>query len=695
MSATNVVYAILQGLGAALAALALVSCGSGGGQGEEVAAVIVAGVVTDASGNPVAGATVYAVPASAIDTTTPMPASSIRAGTADGVDEPLEDAIDRNGKQFTSARTDDIGRFSFYALAAASYFVHVTPASEDEVLPGGSLSRRARPARELAAAPLAIRLSSRPRPEAVVIGTAACLSCHVTHDGWKRTPHALGVTALDHPSALQDFELAAAGWRAGVLAAFPESGTRTIYFIPNFVPGGQNTDDHTDDEHTEEHPGEHGQDAYLARETEPQNWSFKAVLSREAGVPVMTLVDNPASVVVAPSLQLPVSLLMGGQGTTQRFLARVAAPGNSAVTAHFDLPFKVQFDGDEAADTADGTRGYFRGDHASRWVSINAIGDVTAFKVPGAKSSFEASCAACHVLDYRLDQDATGFFTAEAFASTDGIPYGATGERRELNVGCEVCHGPGSSHHAASQSRPGAFIVSPGLLSAEREVQICTQCHSRIRSNDTFDLGTRQPIGREPGRENRLMRPGTRRAEWFRHYVTQRDAEASLIWEDDLHSAHPHQQATDYVKSLHYRNRAELVACSSCHSQHARGPAGWARGTRPGEVAKPSTVCLSCHSGSLEGVAEHDRHRNQLLTACETCHMPRTARDGAGRPGLLGSVRAAEGRFWEGDLSSHVFDVPRRENPGVVAEGKNPATAMPIPYTNGCGTCHVPALEGP
>lgn len=679
-------WTILRRLVPALAALALASCQSGEGEN----APPVAGLVTDASGVAVAGATVYAVPASAIDTTAPMTASAIREAAADGVDEPLEDAIDRDGKRFPSAQTDKGGRFSLGALSGAeSYFVYVAPASEDEVLPGGSLARKARPARELAAAPLAIRLSSRPPREATVIGSAACLSCHAEQDGWKRTPHALGVTALGQPGALQDADLASAGWRAGVLAAFPESGTRTVYFTPKPASGNEGEDECEDECGGEGGGG--GTDYYLARETEPQNWAFKAVLSREAGVPTMTLVDNPASAVVAPSKKLSVALVMGGQGTTQRFLTRVAAPGNPAVTEHFGLPFKVQLDGDEAADTGGGTRGFFRGDHAGRWVAVDASGDVTAFKLPGAKSSFEASCAACHVLDYRLGKDPTGFFTAQAFASEDGIPYGAAGERRELNVGCEVCHGPGSEHQAESRSRPQAFIVSPGLLSAERAVQICTQCHSRIRSNDSFGLGTRQPIGREPGRENELMRPGTRRAEWFRYYVTQRDAEASLIWPDDLHSAHPHQQATDYVKSAHYRNRTELVACSGCHDPHARGPSGWARGTRPGEVAAPSTVCLSCHTGSLAGVAEHDNHPDQLLTSCETCHMTRTARDGAGSPGLLGSVRGTEGQFWDGDIGSHVFDVPRRGNPGVVAEGKVPATAMPIPYTNGCGgACHVP-----
>ncbi|MGA7986037.1 MAG: hypothetical protein WCA01_12725, partial [Burkholderiales bacterium] len=354
-----------------------------------------------------------------------MTASSIREGTTDGVDEPLEDAIDRDGRRFPSAQTDKDGHFSLGALSGAeAYFVYAAPASEDEVLPGGSLARKARPLRELAAAPLAIRLSSRPPREASYIGSTACLSCHAKQDGWKRTPHALGVTALEQRSALQDFDLASVGWRAGVLAAFPESGTRTVYFTPNAV-----TDtNHEDEEHEDagDSGEEHGVDDYLAHETEPQNWAFKAVLSREAGVPTMTLVDNPASAVVAPSKKFSVALVMGGQGTTQRFLARVAAPGNPAVTEHFGLPFKVQLDGDEAADTADGTRGYFRGDHADRWVAVDASGEVTAFKLPGAKNSFEASCAACHVLDYRLGKDPTGFFTAQAFASEEGIPYGAS-----------------------------------------------------------------------------------------------------------------------------------------------------------------------------------------------------------------------------------------------------------------------------
>ncbi|HMN22443.1 MAG TPA: carboxypeptidase-like regulatory domain-containing protein, partial [Ottowia sp.] len=161
----ELVKATLGALLAALAALLLAACGSS--SSDAGGSVALRGRVTDASGTPVAGATVFAVPAKAVDTETPMRASAILSGAADGIDEPLEDAIDRAGASFPRAQTDDAGQFSLPAVRAdASYFVHVTPASEEEVLPGGNLARRAQSGRELAAAPLEIRLSSRPPSDA-------------------------------------------------------------------------------------------------------------------------------------------------------------------------------------------------------------------------------------------------------------------------------------------------------------------------------------------------------------------------------------------------------------------------------------------------------------------------------------------------------------------------------------------------
>jgi hypothetical protein len=38
------------------------------------------------------------------------------------------------------------------------------------------------------------------------------------------------------------------------------------------------------------------------------------------------------------------------------------------------------------------------------------------------------------------------------------------------------------------------------------------------------------------------------------------------------------------------------------------------------------------------------------------------------------------------DITSHLFDMPRKTNKAV--KGVEPGKAMPIPYTNSCGGCH-------
>ena len=70
---------------------------------------------------------------------------------------------------------------------------------------------------------------------------------------------------------------------------------------------------------------------------------------------------------------------------------------------------------------------------------------------------------------------------------------------------------------------------------------------------------------------------------------------------------------------------------------------------------------------------------------CIDCHNAKTAQTGAGfGKGLLNK----DGKnYWVNDISSHVYDVPRKDNKGV--KGVDPGKAMPIPYTNKCGAaCH-------
>src|SRR5688572_2214337 len=97
--------------------------------------------------DPLEGATVHLVPVTAIDTTTPMTASSIYAPPypAESYDEPLEDAIRLKGAGFPQTNTDARGNFVIPNVPAGKFFVHVIPSPGDTAhLPGGDISRKMR-----------------------------------------------------------------------------------------------------------------------------------------------------------------------------------------------------------------------------------------------------------------------------------------------------------------------------------------------------------------------------------------------------------------------------------------------------------------------------------------------------------------------------------------------------------------------
>jgi hypothetical protein len=73
---------------------------------------------------------------------------------------------------------------------------------------------------------------------------------------------------------------------------------------------------------------------------------------------------------------------------------------------------------------------------------------------------------------------------------------------------------------------------------------------------------------------------------------------------------------------------------------------------------------------------------------CSNCHDTKTMQTGAG---LGKGMTGKDGKnYWLNDITSHLYSVPRKDNVGV--KGVDPGKAMPIPYTNPCGTaCHNPS----
>ena len=155
-------------------------------------------------------------------------------------------------------------------------------------------------------------------------------------------------------------------------------------------------------------------------------------------------------------------------------------------------------------------------------------------------------------------------------------------------IDCQRCHGPGSKHVAAASKK--GTIVNPAKLSADRQLEVCMQCHLETTSTRLpsiirrFD---RPPFAYTPGEplsEYQLAvdhAPGTGREDKF----------------EVVNAAYRMRQSKCYLKS-------PAMTCTTCHDPH-------------GESKKAE--CGSCHSNSsLAALPNHGPG-----AGCVGCHMPK------------------------------------------------------------------------
>lgn len=597
------------------------------------------GAVADKSGQAVANAKVYLIPSADVEAMAKTPVEIKRDANND---EPHEDLIRLNADRYQKAVTDQKGNFTIPGVADGKYFVYAEPADKT-YLPGGDISNKAMTAAELAAKPIKILVSGNTPADAKYIGTTKCLTCHKQYESIKMTLHKMGIRAVGKDSGLQD------------TSRFPnfEKGLRKLMEGKKFYFYGFDKS--------------RGFDKYMISDkapADPATVSFTAAFYTDKDGKLKFMTENmkdPSD----PARTYTVDMTYGGGLFKQRYLVRV---GKNL------FPF-VQFNQHGDDSYGDRSRKVWRDYHADWFYNDEAK---KLIDPPQAKS-FDKECASCHYTGYTLTKTAQGDYIAgavndpngEADIDGDGIP-------NELNIGCEVCHGPGSAHMAAPKDKKAATIVSPGKLAAERTSVICGQCHSRPQGN----LKNDQPVNTD----NRMMLPGTSRNDFLVNYTTREDAGPKDYWADGIHSKSHHQQYTDFIKSRKYRNGDQIMKCSDCHDPHGR-VGGVRHQLRDAYSDLWNTLCTNCHKDKGD-IKKHMEAKTGVgdmgKINCVDCHNPKTMQTGAGFG--KGLTRKDGKNYWTNDVTSHIFDVPKKDNVGV--KGAEPGKAMPVPYTNICGSCH-------
>ena len=600
-----------------------------------LAAATVKGVVEDADGKKVENATVWLIPAADVATMAKTPVEIKRDSPND---EPLEDNLAAHRTSYLQAKSGPGGKFTLPKVPKGNFFLYVEPA-DNRYLPGGDKSRKALSTKELTKAAVTVKVSGNTPADASYVGTTKCMKCHEEQEHFTKTLHRLGIRVIGDDSKNQDY------------SRFPDfnKGLDKLTAGTKFWFYGFDE--------------KRGFDKYQISDKEPADpstASFTATFFQDTDGKLKFRTENLRDPSDPPRVY-PVELTYGGGLYKQRYLYRV---GQNL------FPF-VQFNtmGDEAF--GDRGRKPWRDYHAD-WLFKE---DTKKLTDPPAKKSFERECAACHYAGFTLTETPEGKFIAGSVNDKNGeLDIDGDGVPNELNMGCETCHGPGSQHAKDEES---VSIVNPGKLASERASTICVQCHSRPQGH----LGNDSPVDIA----NRMMPPGTSRNTFLTQFTSREDAAEKDFWPDGIHSKAHHQQGSDFIKASKYRNDRHLVACYDCHDPHGEAEFAHQRTA----ALDSSKACNQCHEKQTD-MKKHVKETTKCTVApdkiaCASCHNTKTMQTGAGMgKGLVGR----DGKnYWMNDITSHLYDVPRKDNVGV--KGVEPGKAMPIPYTNACGAaCH-------
>lgn len=617
----------------------------------------VVGVVRDPSAQVVAGGFVYFVPAADVAALAQTPIDLSLAPNATAaltIDEPLEDLLDAHAGDYTRARIGQDGVYVLPKLDAGQYFVVFVPAAEDQAhLPGGSACRSALDQASLAGTQLDLRVSGRPSAAARYVGSSGCLNCHGRHRALG-TAHRVGLQVPRIAGAYQDTR----AWPAiyDGLQAFDDNATFYFYDCD---------------------PTRSAEAKCKVSRTDPTLAqpsaivSFEAQLQRDAGIALadvgayaLTLVNRQGS----GTLSFPVALTYGGALGKQHYLAQ--SQNANGTLSYFVLPLQWNTAGDDSYAAFEDWS--YRDYRSEQWYDF----DTDALATPAMEHAFDGQCAGCHLTGMQLTGDLTAGLSAHAASEVHGeLDYDGDGRREEINLGCESCHGPGSEHIEARTR--GLAIVSPSLLTPERETLLCGRCHSRPLGKLAGGLGA--PLGEDGS----MPPPWLRRAELAAQYVTRVDGDATDFHASGDSKSH-HAQYSDFIRSTMYRNGSVLMTCTSCHDAH--GSDEHAHSLL--RASNDNAACTGCHSqdeytaprGHVEAATGfiHDGSALSDLT-CVGCHMVRTVASGARIPALLDRLPdAPRVQYFHGDIASHRFAVTPREA----------YAAQPVASTLKCGFCH-------
>ena len=252
----------------------------------------------------------------------------------------------------------------------------------------------------------------------------------------------------------------------------------------------------------------------------------------------------------------------------------------------------------------------------------------------GAQQNWNYMCAECHSTNLRMGFD----LESNSFNTTYS----------EITVGCEGCHGPGSTH--VDMAMAGRDSNRYGLEAALDDRGTATWVMNTMTGIAARSDARMQP----PQQPESCGRCHSRRGIISSEYEYGKpltDTHIPALLEEGLYFADGQILDEVYVYGSFLQSRMYQagVSCTDCHNPHS---------ARLVTGPNPNDVCAQCHLPTKFSVAEHSGH-TAGQAGCVDCHM-------ASR-----NYMVVDGR------RDHSFRVPR------------PDLTQSIATPNACNGCHV------
>ena len=197
----------------------------------------------------------------------------------------------------------------------------------------------------------------------------------------------------------------------------------------------------------------------------------------------------------------------------------------------------------------------------------------------GNAQNWNTMCASCHSTDLQKNYQ----FASDSYSTT----------WKDINVGCESCHGAGSAHIEFANSaeyKRGSKIENSGLYYAvntnpQLQLNTCAPCHAR-----------KSDISQKMMQTSEIM-----------------DDLIPQVISHEFYYADGQIRDEDYEYGSFTQSKMfhKEVRCSNCHNPHSGKL-----------VAEGNNLCMSCHEPKYNTEQHHFHKINTEGAQCISCHMP-------------------------------------------------------------------------